>query len=120
GVGGTSAWITLLFRVVLGPFLIGFLAYYWQFSPMARVLRLKAPQETLSLADTEAVAGLEQYRGQIGRTLTPHQPSGQVEIFGKRLESTADGMLLEAGQHVKGVGLREGHLVQPPAGGRML
>lgn len=120
GGGLTSGLVTLIVLVLLAPVLISIALYYWPHTPMARLLRLKAPQEDTSLAASAAVAALEQYRGQVGKTLTPHQPSGQTEVFGKRLDSLADGMFLEAGEFVKVVAIRQGHLIVRPVGGEIV
>lgn len=119
GGGTTSGLITLIVLVVLAPILAGVALYYWPHTPVGKLLRLKAAPEDATLASSQSVLELEQYRGQIGKTLTPHQPSGQVEIFGKRLDSTSEGRFLDTGQFVKVVAIHNGHLIVRPVGGEV-
>jgi membrane-bound ClpP family serine protease len=119
GGGTTAGLVTLVVLVVLTP-VVGMVALYlWPRTPVGKMLRLAAAPEDATLAARESVLELEQYRGQIGKTLTPHQPSGQTEIAGKRLDSTSEGRFLEAGQFVKVVAIHNGHLIVRPVGGEI-
>lgn len=105
--GGTRAGlITLIILVVLSPVLAGIALYFWPHTPMAKLLRLKAPEAEAAAGLAAVAPDLERYRGQIGRTLTPHQPSGQIEIAGHRLESLSEAGFIEAGALVKVVAVQ--------------
>jgi membrane-bound serine protease (ClpP class) len=85
----------------------------WQFGTLAqkRAALLKVdPEETPPL-----LAGLEQYAGRFGRTVTPLRPGGSVEIDGRRLDAVSEGQMIDAGVPVKCVAVRFGTLVVRPS-----
>jgi membrane-bound serine protease (ClpP class) len=111
GGGATTGVITIVGLLVLMPVLGGVLFYYWPYTPMGKAVFLKEPTEEEASVVTEAQQAFEELHGQIGKTLTMHQPSGATELRGKRYDSTTEGVFVDAGQYVKVVAVNGSQLV---------
>ncbi|MFT3881385.1 MAG: NfeD family protein [Gemmatales bacterium] len=111
GGGATTGVITIVGLLVLLPVIGSVLFYYWPYTPMGKAVFLKEPTEEEALVVTEAQQAFEQLQGQIGRTLTLHQPSGATDLKGKRYDSTTEGVFVDAGQYVKVVAVKGSQLV---------
>ena len=111
GGGTTTGVITIIGLVILLPVISGALFYYWPQTAMGKAMFQPEPTEEEALVVTEAQAAFEGLRGKIGRTVTMHQPSGAIEVEGKRYDSASEGMFLEAGQYVKVVAVNGSQLI---------
>lgn len=111
GGGTMTGIITIVGLLVLLPVIGGVLFYYWPYTPMGKAVFLKEPTEEEALVVTEAQQAFEELQGQIGKTLTLHQPSGATELKGKRYDSTTEGVFVDAGQYVKVVAVNGSQLV---------
>jgi len=111
GGGATTGIITIVGLLVLLPVIGGVLFYYWPYTPMGKAVFLKEPSEEEATVVTEAQQAFEQLQGQIGKTVTMHQPSGATEVKGKRYDSTTEGVFVDAGQYVKVVAVKGSQLV---------
>lgn len=117
--GGTRAGIfTIVGLLVLLPVIGGTLFYWWPYTPMGKAVFLKEPTEEEAAVVTEAQHAFDELRGQVGKTVTPHQPSGATELRGKRYDSTTEGMFVDAGQFVRVVTVTGNQLVVRPVTGR--
>ena len=116
GGGTLSGILTLIVLLILLPIIVGYALSYWPYSPIGKRMQLGTPSEEseATLADMPEVMELEQYRGQIGRTLSPHQPSGVVQVQDRRLESTTEGLFIDANCMVRIYDVREGRLYVRP------
>lgn len=114
GGGLLSGVLTLAGLLVLLPIIVGYALSWWPYSPMGKRLTLGAPLEEVTMATLPEVAELEQYKGQIGKTLSPHQPSGMCEIQGRRMDSTTEGLFIDANRMVRVYDIREGRLYIRP------
>jgi membrane-bound serine protease (ClpP class) len=115
GGGMTSGILTLLGLLILLPIIIGYMLAWWPHSPMGKRMTLAAPtEEESTIAFNPEVLELEQYRGQLGRTLSPHQPSGVVQVQNRRLESTTEGLFIDADCLIRVYDVREGRLYVRP------
>jgi membrane-bound serine protease (ClpP class) len=113
--GGTRAGIfTIVGLLVLLPVLGTALFYWWPYTPMGKAVFLKEPTQEEAEVITEAQQAFDELRGQVGKTLTQHQPSGATELRGKRYDSTTEGMFLDAGQFVRVVSVLGSQLVVRP------
>ncbi len=111
GGGTMTGIITIVGLLVLLPVIGGALFYYWPYTPMGKAVFLKEPTEEEAAVVTEAQQAFEELQGQIGKTLTLHQPSGATELKGKRYDSTTEGVFVDAGQYVKVVAVKGSQLV---------
>jgi membrane-bound serine protease (ClpP class) len=115
GGGVTAGLVTLIGLIVLLPVVLSVAFYYWPHTPFGKRLFLAQPKEETSVTTTMTeITELEQLRGMTGKTVTPHQPSGQTLINGRRHDSLSEGMFLEPGQLVKVVNIQAGQLVIRP------
>lgn len=115
GGGMMSGILTMVALLVLLPIIIGYIVSWWPHSPIGRRLTLGAPTDAEStLASLPEIVELDQYKGQIGRTLSPHQPSGVVEVQGRRMDSTTEGLFIDADRMVRVYDVREGRLYVRP------
>lgn len=111
GGGVSTGIITIVGLLVLLPVIGGTLFYYWPYTPMGKAVFLKEPTEEEASVVTEAQQAFQELHGQIGKTLTLHQPSGATELKGKRYDSTTEGVFVDAGQWVKVVAVNGSQLV---------
>ncbi len=100
----------LAFMLVAVPAVVGAGMHYWPDTTMGRkmVLQPPKPEEVDPTPDRDRL--LPGLVGQIGRTLTPHLPSGITEFEGRRVETTAENMSIDAGKLVRVVDV-QGHRV---------
>lgn len=120
GGGTTTGVITILGLVVFLPLFAGVLFHYWSYTAMGKQVFLSQPTQEEASVQTEAQVAFETLKGQIGKTATQHQPSGAVDVAGRRYDSTTEGMFLDAGQLVKVVAVKGSQLVIRPVSQREL
>lgn len=118
GGGTTTGIISIVALLVAMPVIGGALFYYWPYTPMGKAVFLKQPTEEEAAVVTEAQHAFDELHGQVGRTLTVHQPSGATELKGKRYDSTTEGIFVDAGQFVKVVSVTGSQLVVRPVSTR--
>lgn len=111
GGGTTTGVITIIGLLILFPVISGAVFYYWPHTTFGKEMFQPQPTEEEALVVTEAQAAFEGLQGKIGRTVTLHQPSGAIEIDGKRYDSATEGMFMDAGQLVKVVAVNGSQLV---------
>ncbi len=115
GGGVRAGMIAIVGLLVVIPMLVVVAFYFWPYTPVGKRMLLKAPTVDANLGQTPQALELEQFRGHVGKTLTPHQPSGTVLINGKRLDSMTEGIFIDADQMVKVINIRDRYLVIRPA-----
>jgi len=120
GGGTTTGVITIIGLLVFLPVFAGVLFYYWQFTPLGKGVFLSQPTEEETAVHTDAQLAFESLKGQVGKTATQHQPSGAVDVAGRRYDSTTEGMFPDAGQLVKVVAVKGAQLVIRPVSDREL
>lgn len=118
GGGARVGIYTLVGLLVLMPVLGGTLFYWWPYTPMGKAVFLKEPTQEEAEVVTEVQQAFEQLQGQVGKTLTMHQPSGATELRGKRYESTTEGIFVDAGQFVRVIAVNSNQLVVRPVNPR--
>jgi membrane-bound ClpP family serine protease len=111
GGGTTTGVITIIALVVFLPVFGGILFYYWPYTSMGKAVFLNEPTEEEAFVQTDAQVAFESLRGLVGKTATLHQPSGAVDVNGRRYDSTTEGTYLDAGQVVKVVAVKGNQLV---------
>jgi len=100
----------LIFVLISGPTIFGLGMHYWPETALGRRLVLTPPKPEEVDPTTERERALGNLVGQIGRTLTPLLPSGITEINGRRVDTMAEGMSINAGSRVRVIGV-SGHRV---------
>ena len=116
GGGLVTGILTLVALLILMPIILYYSFSWWPHSPIGKRLTLGAPsaESESTLADMPELSELSQYKGQIGKTLSPHQPSGVVLVQDRRLESTTEGLFIDANRMVRVYDVREGRLYVRP------
>ena len=107
GLGLTTLAVLLVAVPLLGRVLLN----VWPHTPIGRALLLEAPGDDTTLAASAAVQQLEQLRGRYGRTTSSLRPAGTTDFDGRRVDTLSEGTLIEAGQWVRCVDVREGKVI---------
>jgi membrane-bound ClpP family serine protease len=108
GLGTGIVFLAVVLATV--PTVVGVGMHYWPNTRLGRKLVLVPPEPADIDPSTERDRELRGLVGQVGRTLTPHLPSGITEIDGRRVDTIAIGMGLDAGVAVSVVDV-QGHRV---------
>jgi membrane-bound serine protease (ClpP class) len=113
--------LTLVAVSLSFPLLMMFILYLWPRTPLGRRLIMsKSPQEDATIAAMPVILELEQYRGRIGKAVTPLRPAGVVEFDGRRVDCTSEGMLIEVDVWVKCRDVKAGKVIVRPLEGDQL
>jgi len=107
-------WLTLLGVFVIVPLLTSVLVRLWPKTPLGRRFFLHEPQEDATIASMPVNLELEQYRGRIGRAISPLRPSGVADFDGRRVDVITEGMMVEPGQWVRCIDVRTGKVLVRP------
>jgi len=108
GLGTGLIFLTII--IVSVPSVIGLGMHYLPQTAIGRKLILMPPNPEEVDPATERDRELQHLVGQVGRTLTPLLPSGISEIDGRRVDTTTEGMSIDAGVIVRVVAV-SGHRV---------
>jgi membrane-bound ClpP family serine protease len=109
--GDTSTGMfTLIGVFVAVPIVLSAMFYLWPNSLWGRRL-VPNPEDLVTVAHMPANALLERLKGRIGKTISPLRPAGIVEFDGKRIDCVSEGMMIDAGQWVRCVDVKSGHVV---------
>jgi membrane-bound serine protease (ClpP class) len=119
GGGPVTGLITLGILFVLIPVIVAASFYYWPRTPVGKRFFLPGPEDATIAATPESL-GQEKLLGQIGKTLTPHRPSGATFIDGRRVDTSTEGLFVEADQWVRVVDVRPGQVLVRPLSDREL
>jgi membrane-bound ClpP family serine protease len=101
----------LLLICLLLPVTLGFAFHYWPRTPFGKRLFLGQPTREEVDPDTEHAMHLESLRGQTGRTITPLRPSGSTDFGGRRVDTIAEGTMIDRGQLVRVIEIRGNRVV---------
>ncbi|HLW68930.1 MAG TPA: NfeD family protein [Gemmataceae bacterium] len=113
--------LTLAAVVLSFPLLLGFVFYLWPRTPLGRRMILrKNPEEDETVATMPVLVELEQYRGRIGKAVTPLRPSGVVEFDGRRIDATSEGLMIEPETWVRCLDVKAGKVIVRPIEGKPL
>lgn len=100
--------------LVLVPTAFGTAVYILPKTPMGKRVLLEAP----SIEDVTPFAAhsrhLHELVGKFGRTASPLNPGGLVNIGGERLHAISEGLSVDSGQSVEVIDVRSGRLVVRP------
>jgi membrane-bound serine protease (ClpP class) len=100
-------WSFVAIVGVLAPILPWLGLTLWKKSFMGRQMFL----EGAGTGTVNSSARSSDLVGQIGRTLTPHRPAGITEISGRRIDTVAEGVMIERGQTVRVVAVSGNRIV---------
>jgi membrane-bound serine protease (ClpP class) len=120
GGGVTAGVITIVGLIMLLVVVGGMFLYFFPQTSMGKQYFLNQPTEEESAVTTEAEDAFVQLNGQIGKTVTQHQPSGAVEVKGRRYDSVTEGTFVDAGQWVRVVAVKGSQLIIRPVSERDL
>ena len=109
----TTGVITLVVLLAVGVVGAALLPYWWQ-TPFGRRMMLTGPDEDTTLASTPINQELGQLVGRVGRALSDLRPSGVTDFDGRRVDTITEGMMVDAGQWVRCIGVRAGKVIVRP------
>lgn len=125
GLLGASLWsafavstmtglVFLTISLALLPIVILFAASVWPHTWVARYFMLTPPEADEihpTAHDDSPFTELQNYVGQVGRSLTDLRPSGTVEIHGNPIDAMTDEGFLPAGIPVRAIGIKQAQLL---------
>lgn len=114
GGGVTMGLLSLLVVMLVIPGVVAVGFHFWPKTSVGKHLFLPEPSAEEDGAALPAAHEHEQYLGQVGRTLTPHTPSGITLIQGRRIDTKTEGMYVDAGRWVRVVDVRPGQVTVRP------
>jgi membrane-bound ClpP family serine protease len=114
GGGTTAGFLTIGGLLVVIPLFFGVAFHYWPRTPIGKKFFLPEPDADATLAASLEFSELEQLKGQIGKTITPHGTSGSTLIQGRRIDTKTEGLFVEAGTWVRVVDVRAGQVTVRP------
>ena len=113
--------LTLVAVVLSYPILLSFVFYLWPRTPLGRRMILrKDPEEDETVATMPVLVELEQYRGRIGKAVTPLRPSGVVDFDGRRIDATSEGLMIERETWVRCLDVKAGKVIVRPVEAKQL
>ncbi len=116
GGGATAGFLTLLVLLLVVPLILGAAFYFWPRTPIGKRFFLAEQPMEEAVAPMSENLDLEQFLGQLGKTVTELRPSGVTLIQGHRVDTKTEGMYVQVGQWVKVIDIRGGQVtVQPLA-----
>jgi membrane-bound serine protease (ClpP class) len=114
GGGITSGLISIAALMVLVPVTVSIGFQLWPKTKIGRQMILAAPEEEASAAPFADQTDYNPLLGLLGKALMPLRPSGIIQVQGRRLDCKTEGMFVEAGQWVRIVEARVGHVIVRP------
>jgi membrane-bound ClpP family serine protease len=96
------------------PIFVGVLLHYWPKTPIGKRFFLTAPSENDTVASMPEYREMEQLRGQIGEALSSLRPAGVVDFGGRRVDCMAEGNMVERGQTVRCIDVKNGRVIVRP------
>jgi len=96
------------------PIAMGLAFHYWPKTPIGKRFFLTAPDEDATVAALPENVELEQFRGQIGMTLSALRPAGVVDFNGRRVDCITEGIMVSAGQTVRCVDVKTSRVIVRP------
>lgn len=109
-VGTRAGTVFLLIVLVALPTVVCVGMSYWERTPFGRRLVLMRPTREEIDPASERERRLGELVGQIGRTVTPLRPAGMTNFDGRRVDTIAEGMMIDADTLVRVIEVR-GHRV---------
>lgn len=117
----TTGAVFVLVICVLAIFLPGIGLEMWKRSPIGRRMLLSAPASALATtgdrlaadggAETAGFANVATLKGEVGKAVTPLRPAGISEIAGRRIDTVAEGVMIERGAWVRVVEVQGNRVV---------
>ncbi|MBX9625468.1 MAG: hypothetical protein K2X82_16800 [Gemmataceae bacterium] len=72
---------------------------------------LDAGDPDATAADLPQIAGLDELKGRVGKTVSPLRPGGAVDFEGRRVDALTEGMMVDAGVWVRCVAVKGGRVI---------
>jgi membrane-bound ClpP family serine protease len=110
----TTGVATLLVLGLVLPIAGKLVFHYWPQTRMGRGLFLHAPEEDATLASAPLNQELEQLLGRVGRTASDLRPCGVADFDGRRVDVITEGIMVDAGQWVRCIGVHTGRVLVRP------
>ena len=109
--GTTVGGVFLGLVVVLAAVLPGIGFQLWRRSPLGRQMFLEIDPEETERDRAAANSPTADLIGEVGKTLTPHRPSGVTEINGRRVDTVSEGVMIDEHETVRVVAVTGNRVV---------
>lgn len=108
-------WAFCALLLVLVPTALGTAFYVLPKTSMGKRVLLEGPTYEEVTPFVEESRHLQQLVGQFGRTVSPLNPGGIVNVNGERLHAFSEGLIVESGSSVEVIDVRGSRLLVRPA-----
>lgn len=117
--GGLSHGLVGLVVALLGvPVAVVILFTIWPYTPLGRNMLAPGQGKDDTLAALDSVKELDRLQGRYGKTISALRPSGMVDFDGQRVDTLAEGGMVEPGTWVRCTEVRSGKVIvraaEPP------
>lgn len=99
--GTTVGGVFLGLVVVLAAVVPGIGFQLWRRSPLGRQMFLEIDPVDAERDRGMAIAPMVELIGEVGKTLTPHRPSGVTEIGGRRVDTVSEGVMIDEHETIR-------------------
>jgi membrane-bound serine protease (ClpP class) len=106
----TNGIIALVAIFVVFPLMLAAFFFLWPEMLWGRRL-IPKPEDDMTVAAMPANAQLEILKGRVGKSISQLRPAGVVEFEGKRIDCITEGMMIDADQWVRCVGVKAGRVI---------
>ncbi len=96
-----AGMIFLMVELVALPAMLGIGLHLWPRTPIGRRMLLARPSPEDIDPTSDVDRHLHSLVGKVGRTLTQLRPAGMTEFDGRRVDTVAEGMIIEQGELVR-------------------
>ena len=104
--GSREGMVFMLLLAVAIPAVIGFGLQLWPKTPLGRRMLLARPKPEEFDPQDQHDHELSMLVGKVGRTITQLRPAGMTEFDGRRVDTIAEGMIIDAGTLVRVIGVQ--------------
>jgi membrane-bound ClpP family serine protease len=109
----TGMWTLAGVGIAL-PIFMAVLLHYWPKTPIGKRFFLTVPSENDTVASMPEYQEMEQFRGQIGQSLSALRPAGVVDFGGRRVDCMTEGPMVDKGQTVRCIDVKNGRVIVRP------
>jgi membrane-bound ClpP family serine protease len=103
--------IFLVIVLIALPLSVGLGLTFWPHTYFGRKMTLPKPEPQDVNPATAAHRELQALVGQVGRTLTQLHPSGLTEINGRRVDTMAEGMIIDPDKLVRVIAIKGNNVI---------
>jgi membrane-bound ClpP family serine protease len=107
----TTGLVFTLIICIAAPGAVMTAFHFWPRTPLGKRIFLAHPSAEEIDPTGPKQRSLQSLKGEIGRTLTPLRPAGVTEFDGRRIDTIAEGVMIEQGEPVRVIAVQGSRVV---------